>query len=150
MNFIALSHLALLCSRNNKKGHSYMHTDYHEERGSQIHLSMLNAFAMYPAFARQIQSVPYIYDLRFQYLYSTPLQLFFVLLLKECTKIYATGHLTEKGGHSKKIFKVPKKRIESIKERTIFLLDCIPDISVYNGIPFVNNMSVLPKGPQIK
>ena len=50
----------------------------------------------------------------------------------------------------KKILKVPKKLIESIKERTIFLLDCIPDISVYNGIPIVNNMSVLPKGPQIK
>lgn len=54
-----------------------MHTDYHEERGSQIHLSMLNAFAMYPAFARQIQSVPYIYDLRFLvFVFYSPVAVF--------------------------------------------------------------------------
>lgn len=66
-----------------------------------------------------------------------PCSCFLSFCLKSVPKSTLQDISLKKADILKKILKVPKKLIESIKERTIFLLDCIPDISVYNRIPIV-------------
>lgn len=149
MNFIALSHLALLCSITKRAIHIC----------TQIIMKKGDLKSIYPCLMH-LQCILHLLDKFNRYLtymiyvFSLCILLPCSCLLSFCLKSVPKSTLQDismkKADILKKILKVPKKLIESIKERTIFLLDCIPDISVYNEIPIVNNMSVLPKGPQIK